>query len=114
MIDKNKFVKYINKLIQLNEIEDDINKSLQKLGKDFNGINFGEYTSLILEILKDAFSDKSEWIDYWVYELDYGKNYKKGTISIDNKDIKLKTPNDLYDLIFKESHTDKSKVNTKI
>ena len=52
------------------------------------------------------FNDKSEIIDYWVYDLDYGKKYKDGCITeADNTNIILKTSEDLYDYLIKEMNT---------
>lgn len=44
--------------------------------------------------------DKDEWIDYFCFELDFGRKWKKGAVVIDNKsDICLKTAEDLYNYL---------------
>ena|SRR5208282_5826710 len=56
----------------------------------------------ILDILKQGFSDnnKDSWIDYYIYDLDFGKKYKAGCITDkDGNDITLNNHNDLWNLL---------------
>jgi len=64
----------------------------------------GEYESKYLDLLKDVFDDKEDWISYWVYELDFGKEAKKDTITDNGKNIPIKTIKDLYNLINEKSN----------
>ena len=44
--------------------------------------------------------DQYEYIDYFIYELDYGRKYEAGMITDENgQDIDLHTPELLYDFI---------------
>lgn len=44
--------------------------------------------------------DKDEWIEYFCFELNFGKKWEPGLIRDDNGlDIVLQTPEDLYDLL---------------
>jgi len=60
-----------------------------------NGILIGQ----ILKVIKDAVNDKDDWIDYYVYELDFGKEYRDGCVTFDGKNARLKTTNDLWNII---------------
>jgi len=45
-------------------------------------------------------NDKSEWISYWLYELDCGKEAEKLKVTDKNgKTIPMKTISNLYDCI---------------
>lgn len=39
------------------------------------------------------------WIEYYIYELDFGKKYKPGMVIVQHKDVPLRTPEDLYNAI---------------
>lgn len=53
----------------------------------------------LVTLLATIFNDKPDWIGYYIYELDFGKKWKKEMVIIDKKDIKLKTHSDLYNLL---------------
>lgn len=104
---KKQFIKHIKRLQELTEERDRINDILKnsKLSDGFSEGLFGTtwYEVLITDILKDAFNDESDWIGYWIYELEFGKTYKKGCVKTPNgKNIPLKTIDDLYNLLTKK------------
>ena len=43
--------------------------------------------------------DKDDWVDYFVWELDFGKNYEEGMIKIHGETFELRTAKDLFKLI---------------
>lgn len=43
--------------------------------------------------------DKDDWVDYFVWELDFGKNYEEGMIKIHGENFELRTAKDLFKLI---------------
>lgn len=57
----------------------------------------------IIELLSNLTNDESDWIRYWIYELDFGKKWKLGTITEkDKSDVPLKTINDLWNILNKK------------
>ena len=61
---------------------------------------FVEGEVLVLKTLTLALNDKEEWIEYWIFELDFGRKWKEGMIcSPDGEDIPLQTLDQLYELI---------------
>ena len=54
-----------------------------------------------IKLLKAIFHDEEDWIDYWVYELDYGKDYQDGDVIQNGKNIPLKTIEDLYNFLLR-------------
>lgn len=58
------------------------------------------HESSVVFLLKRIMCDQYEYIDYFIYELDYGRKYEVGMITDENgQDIDLHTPELLYDFI---------------
>jgi hypothetical protein len=55
----------------------------------------------LLKILKISMNDnhKHSWIEYFIYELDFGRNWKKDCVLVHGENFNLKNPNDLWDLL---------------
>ena len=60
---------------------------------------YDELLDSIVDLLQYHFKDRNDWINYWLWELDMGKSYKKGGVILDGKDVPLKTIEDLYNII---------------
>lgn len=57
----------------------------------------------LIKMLVSTMKDTSEWIEYWLYELDCGTKYRPSSVTDKHgKPIKLKTISDLYALLKKE------------
>jgi len=95
--------RFINYITTLKLIESDLHKvhiAFKKLDPDFGGFYLSRFSTLIIKVLQDAMQDKYDYINYFIYELDYGKKWKKGMITRKNgEDVKLKTPEDLYNYL---------------
>ena len=78
---------------------------IYNLYKDY-GIDFAnspvmEIENEITKYLKAQFDDKFDWISYWMWELNFGENWKPGTVTENGNDIPLKTIDDLWNLLTK-------------
>lgn len=59
----------------------------------------------LVDVLKDSMNDTSNWIEYYLYELDFGKeNWRLKVNDKDGKEIPLRTPEDLYNLLMEDSN----------
>lgn len=57
-------------------------------------------TNALLKLLKNQFKDDSDWIQYFIYELDFGQeNWRLKAYDGDHNEIPLKTAEDLYNLL---------------
>jgi hypothetical protein len=58
----------------------------------------------LTDILKKAMNDegKDSWIEYYMWELDFGKNWEEFKVTINGRSFKLETPDDLWDLLHLE------------
>lgn len=84
--------------------QEDVEKvhySMKTLDPDFGGFFLGRISTLIGKIYEEVMNDKqSDWIGYYVYELDWGTKYKAGMVkSKEGKNIKLKTLEDLWNIL---------------
>ena len=103
-MDKELFVYIINKMYELYQEQEIFNKVLKTIDSDFGGCLIHNKTiSLLEEVLKKLVNDKYDYIGYYLWELDFGKEYKDGVITeADGSIIKLSNPEELYDLIISE------------
>lgn len=103
-MNKELFVYVINKMYELYQEQEKFNDILKMLDNDFGGCLIHNKTiSLLEEILKKLVNDKYDYIGYYLWELDFGKEYKDGVITeTDGSIIKLSNPEELYDLIISE------------
>ena len=98
-MNKKQFNEILSKLVVIKKDEDNLNEAFQKFEPDWNRISFGRYEILVVKALKLAMEDKEEWISYWVYDLNCGKDAKKNSVTVKGKNIPIKTIDNLYDLI---------------
>lgn len=104
ILSKKEFTKIINKLKNIDELENNVNslfrKSNNDMIRDFSYCMISASNSALIRILEKMFKDDDEFISYYIYELDYGKEYKEGSIiDKDNKPIDISTPEKLYDYL---------------
>ena len=104
-ISKEVFVKTINAMKEYNRKIDAIQTVLEENCEDaifFLPSLWGD----LINVIKDAFNDEDEYggmIEYFIYDLEFGKQWKPGIITdINNKDIKMQTPEELYDYLVNE------------
>jgi hypothetical protein len=66
--------------------------------------------SQLVKIIQIAMNDKGKesWIAYYIYELDFGKKYKKGCAwDKDGSEIKLGNAKELYEYLIKNNDNNK-------
>ena len=101
MISKKDFIKAIGDVENVCRYHEGLNNYFRKNNVD--GYIFQpDCTSTVLRLLHSiaGIKDKDEWIDYFCFELDFGKKWCEGMITNDDgTDIVLKTAEDLYNLL---------------
>lgn len=105
MISKKQFVKIINRLKDTDDFVKETNNRARKLqdsieSAETNAMGLAiSHESIVVELLEDMFND-SDYISWWLYDLEYGRDYKDGCIQdADGKIIDLSTPEKLYDFL---------------
>lgn len=101
-ISKAAFVKVINAIQEYNKKIDAIQTVLEENCDDAIFWPPSLQNDLI-NILKDAFNDDDDYygmIEYFIYDLEFGKQWRTGVVTDENnKDIKMQTPEELYDYL---------------
>ena len=93
---------FVNYLYELKEYHETCNKvSVASNG----GINLYDVTGIgdvTVDLLQNTMRDKNDWIPYWMYELNFGRDYRPGCVTRDGSEIPLQTFDDVYDLLVSE------------
>lgn len=105
MITKKEFVDIINRLKETDDFVNMVNNKARELrdaieSDFFNACGLSiSHESIVVRLLEDIFNDY-DTISWWLYELDYGREYKKGCLKDENgKNINVSTPEKLYDYL---------------
>lgn len=94
-----KFKYLMNQAIELRDAEEHINKAMAELDSDFNYFSLSKYESLFLNTMIEAMDDTNGYIEWWIYEKDWGKNKKMKVYDENEVELNSKTITDLYYLI---------------
>lgn len=113
LLTKEEFCKYINFIKDRIEAEDKINDLFTEEFTDSIFMPYGKCIDKIVSLLSkimrcediDAYGTTD--IDYFIYELDFGKKWPEYSI-YDEYDapIPMRTPEELYDYLIKENFED--------
>lgn len=104
MITKEKFFEILDYLQEIEKFEDNLRQVFKNSKRETDFMDAAMFTDCrmidyLLYLLEDEFNDRENgWIGYWIYELDFGKNWYPGCIT-NEKDIKLQTKEDLYNFL---------------
>lgn len=103
LLSKDKFISIIKDLEDAHNIEDTINKLTRNSRMDILR-DFGDFCyltaneNIIIYLLCTIFNDY-DIISWWIDELNFGKDYKDGCITHNNKVIDLSSAEKLYDYL---------------
>lgn len=104
-LSKEEFVDIIARLQEATELVENVDdlfrKSRENIECDFcNGAGLQiSHEGVVVKLLEKLLNDEGEIISYFIYELDYGKEYKRGCISDCDGDIDISTSEKLYDFL---------------
>lgn len=60
------------------------------------------HEGIVVKLLEKLMQDSAGNISYFIYELDYGKEYREDCVSDKNGNNDISTPEKLYDYLMKE------------
>jgi hypothetical protein len=107
MIKKDLFVQTINFIKERNDAMDNINKVFSEEFDDSVFYPYFKYERQMVKVLAASFDYDDDiirdWIEYYCYELDFGRKHKIGDVTFNGVPIPLGTPEELYDMLFKEA-----------
>lgn len=105
---KQEFVDILIRLRGATELVDKVEKlfrdSRENLECDFcNGAGLQiSHEGIVVKLLEKLMQDRGGNISYFIYELDFGREYREGCVSDNNGNIDISTPEKLYDLLMAE------------
>lgn len=94
---KESFVEAINAIKDYHKKIDNIQTVLEENCEDSIFLPPSLEATLI-KVLEDSFND-TDFIEYFIYNLEFGSEWEPGCIEDSGKDIKMQTPEDLYDYL---------------
>ena len=104
-MNKELFVSTINSIKKQTEIDIKNSSMLQEMfpyDSIYCGYNNSKLFNALNKILKESMKDEYDWIDYFMYELDFGKKYYDGCVLDKDKSIiDLSNAENLYEFLIK-------------
>lgn len=108
MLSKEMFVKCINFMKERDDAINKINEIVTEEFEDSIFYPYFKYENMLYQVLKDVMHDENDWIEYFLYEGDYGRRLKPNSVSeADGTPIDITTPEKLYDFLVSEYFTDR-------
>lgn len=103
MIDKNLFIKSIQAIQKNNDYYNEINSINRKYQLDFTDYYPPQLETELITVLDSCFPDSDNLVDYWIYELKFGTEWKPNmVINSNGKDVKLQTIDDLWNALISD------------
>ena len=70
---------------------------------DLGTMNYPCCNDALLELLTEVMNDtETRWIEYYCYDIDFGRDWKPGTVTDETGDIPLSSTDDLWRLLTNE------------
>lgn len=99
MISKKAFCDAVTAIVGQLARTKEVERHLEALSDGWANFDSGPALEGLICLLEVITQDKSEWLRYWLYELEEGAKYKPSSVTIDGKIVKLKTVGDLYRIL---------------
>lgn len=113
---KDEFVDIIKRLQESSELVDKINELFRESRENVecdlcNGAGLQiSHEGIVVQLLEKIMRDRGKDISYFIYELDYGKEYKPGCVEDESEIIDISTAEKLYEFLgteyFSESNNE--------
>lgn len=110
MISKEKFVEIMERLQKQEENIDRVDDAIKVLDPDFGGFGIPSASSITVDLLQEIFEDDAEWLDYFVWEMDWLKEIDDQCIIENGYYIVIKNWADVYDMLTKNYEHLKRKI----
>lgn len=102
MIDKQTFISSIEFIKEKSDAQFRINDAISAEFPDSYFYPYSEYENAYVNLLCKVMSDNydaTEDITYFIYELDFGSNWRPGSLTDNGEDIDISTASKLYDYV---------------
>ncbi len=100
MISKEYFCEIIWQLKNLDDKINEVDSALRSLDRSFNGFQIPQAFNISISLLKNIFRDEEDWLEYFIYELDWLKKITPNCIiNPDGTSPNIKNWGDVYDFL---------------
>lgn len=107
MISKELFIETINFMRERSDAVDKLNQAFSTEFECSMFYPYFRYEEMLVKVLEAAMHDEGDWIRYFLYEGNYGRDLKPDSVSeADGTPIDITTPEKLYDFLTKEYFSD--------
>lgn len=103
---KEEFCEIINRLHEATEIQESVHNIFMHSSDNIknNFMNAAalqiNHEDIVVKLLEEIMNDEYNFIQYFIYELDYGKRWtKESIVKADGTTIDISTPEKLYDYL---------------
>lgn len=109
MITQEEFTKTMERI----KLQDNFINTLENLSQKCGGgyIELPNLIDICVDLLQKLTNDTDKWISYYIWELDWGTEYRAGYISEGQRNIRLASVSDLYALLTNHPVYEKSDIN---
>lgn len=101
MISKDTFVNVMTRLEYLDNKMDNVDVAMKTLSSDFCGFYIPEVLDIAIELLKNVFKDKDDWIAYFIFERNWLHNLNIGDVTVNGQPVELNSWDKVYDFLIK-------------
>lgn len=105
MISKNTFVQVMTRLEALDKKMDNVDVAMNALSSDFCGFYIPDVLDITIELLKNIFNDKSDWLGYFIFEHDWLHDWSSGNVIVDGESADLSSWDKVYDFLIENMET---------
>lgn len=106
ILTKEEFIKIIDKIERITRFEEELYKLFYTQGDDASSPTYPSLESELIKVLNRMFMlEENEYmtdIEYFCFELDFGKEWEPGTVTCNGEDVDLSDSGKLYDWIIKD------------
>lgn len=112
MITKEEFVNIMDRLKNINDLQNNIDKLIRD-SYEYHKNDFMDSAGfmvccedIIVDLLEKILNDEAEDISYFMYELDYGRDYQDGSIVENGVNIDFSSADKLYDYLIRNKNNE--------
>ena len=99
MLTKKQFMTAAKAIVKQVELDDKMSELVQILCPETHAFYTTKLLEPAIELLEQATNDECEWFSYWLFELEQGKKWRKESVKLGGKSVKLKTLDDVWKFI---------------
>ena len=106
-LSKEEFVEILKKLRICHDLVSDMDKLIQLCKKEINVSAIGDFCygissdEEVVFLLDKLMGSENNDVDYWVFQLNYGRDYYEGCVEWNGEAVDISTAEKLYDYMVK-------------